>query len=162
MPPHKFEKFAKEMGINGRADTRLLISNWSSLHGEQFDFNVFCLGTEVEHGTVAIHRGTGVYNFYAVYIHDTTLLVDMGAADKIEVLDVAADALAAHMFTVREVERLKRRCMGNEDIMNRLFHLCRCIVEQIVDLLVGQRNGVLNGVGLEPPTPTSVIFPRFI
>ncbi len=74
------------------------ISNCSFLHGEEFDFNVFCLGTEVEHGTVAIHRGTGVHDFYTVNIHDATLLVDMGAADQIEVLDVAADALAAHVF----------------------------------------------------------------
>ena len=81
------------------------------LHGDQFNFDVFCLVPEVEHGTVAIHRRAGVHNFYAVNILDATLLVDMGGADKIEVLHVAADALAAYVLALDKVERVVGRCM---------------------------------------------------
>ena len=82
--------------------------------------------------------GTRVHNFYAVNFLDSALLVDMGAADQIKVFYVAADALAAHMLAVDKIERIERRCMGDEDIVDGPLHFCHSLMEQIIDLLVGQ------------------------
>src|SRR5208283_2784722 len=114
------------------------ISNCSSLHGEQFDLDIFCLVPEVEHGAVTVHRGTRVHDLHAVDLLDPALLVDVGAADKVKVFHVPADALAAHVLTVDCIEGFKWRGMGDKDVMDGLFHLCHSPVEQVIDLLVGQ------------------------
>ena len=75
---------------------------------------------------MAVHCGTGVDNFYAVNIHDTPLIVDMGAADQIKGPDVAPDTLASDVFAIDFIERLIGRGMGKKDIVYGFFHLLHC------------------------------------
>jgi hypothetical protein len=54
------------------------------LNSQQFDLDVTGFGTEVDHGTVAVHCGTGVDNLHTIDFHDAAGLMDVGAAHDIE------------------------------------------------------------------------------
>src|SRR5665647_2053678 len=97
--------------------------NCCCLNGQQFNPDIPCFCSKVEHCTITVHRGTRVDNFYTVNIHDTTLIVDMSAADKIKGFHVSPYTLAAHMFTINLIEGLVRGGMGKEDVVNGFFHL---------------------------------------
>ena len=132
----QIQKIAKEIGVNGEPILASYL-NFYSLNSQKFNLDIPCLGPEVEHCTVAVHRGTGVYYFYTVNIHHAALLVNVSAADQIKLFHVAADALAAYMLAFDQVECLEWRCVREKDVMHRLFHLCHRTVKQDINLLIG-------------------------
>ncbi len=86
--------------------------NCSSLNGQEFNPDIPCFCPEMEHRTITVHGCTGIYNFYAVNVHDTPLFVNMSAADKIKGLHMLPDTLAAHVFAIDFVERFIREGCG--------------------------------------------------
>src|SRR4030042_533040 len=110
--------------------------NCSFLNGQEFNPDIPCLCPEMEHRTITVHGSTGIYNFYAIYFHDTPLFMNMSAADKIKGLHMLPDTPAPHVFAIDFVESFIGGCVGKEDVVNGFFHLFHRSVHYVIYLLV--------------------------